>query len=313
MVHSRTPLVLLALATLALSAVAAAAQADTPPAPEKSFSLKHQRADTTGLARRTGAEDATKQHYTPRIEAGKLELGMTLGFLDLNQTLLDHPRRLIYKRTDEFTYYGRVFLQGESAFNPVMRLSYNLTPWFGLENVSGISVSEYHSVIDSTVAFSNEVGSGLRVDNPPLGEFDAERRSCITLSSSLNAVIYPFNIGSSEGRASRWHPYLTGGVGRSWYSLNSNYTDKTTGAWNLSGGGGLRFIADDLISVRFEVVYNRATVEFEPNDNFTVEDEGTLPIPLYEWQQGSAPAPVQSFASQTLSSLSWGLGFTASF
>lgn len=313
MVHSRTPLVVLALATLALATAAASAQTDAPRPPEKTFSLKHQRADTTGLARQARAQEETKPHYTPRIETGKLELGMTLGYLDLNQTFIKHPHRMIYKRTDEFTYYGRVFLQGESAFNPVMRLSYNLTPWFGLENVSGISVSEYRSVIDSTVAFSNEVGSGLRVDNPPLGEYDAERRSCITLSSSLNAIIYPLNLGSSEGRASRWHPYLTGGVGRSWYSLNSNYTDRTAGAWNLSGGGGLRLIADDLISVRLEVVYNRATVEFEPSENFTVENEGTLPIPLYEWQQGAAPKPVESFAAQTLSSLSWGFGFTASF
>lgn len=288
-----------------LALLAASATAQTP---ERSFNLKRAAiADTTARA----AQEAQKPRYVPGLQAGRLEASLTLGYLDLNTPMVTYPERLIYKYSTDFTYYGDVVLQGESAFNPVLRLSYSLAPWFALEGTGGISVSEYRSKITSRIGISNELDSDERILDPALGPYDGEQRSCITLSGGLSALYYPFDTGKSgEGR---WHPFLIGGAGRTLYSLNSNYTAQGTSAWTLSGGGGLRFIADELVSVRFEVIYNRSRIQFDPAERFLSLNDGTLSIPLDALPDVGRPVTVTEFPEQIISALSWGIGFTAGF
>ena len=68
--------------------------------------------------------------------------------------------------------------------------------------------------------------------------------------------------------------------------------------------------ADDLISVRFEVTKNFNNLKFEPAENFEIRDEGTRPIPLTTYP---TEEPVTEYESQSLTSLAWAIGFTASF
>ncbi len=296
--------ILASLGLLALGVSAATAQTAAPQ--QKTFNLKRVTVADTSRAESAPVEE----RYVPRVEAGRLEGSITLGYLDLATTLVSYPDRMIYKRTDEYTFYGDVELQGESAFNPMLRLGYTLTPWFALEGVGAISVSEYSSKISRTVRISNELGSGDRDYDVPLGEYDAEQRSCVTLSGGVNAVYYPFNHGQRTGR---WNPFLLGGVGNTWYSLNSDYTEGSASSLTLTGGAGVRFVADDLISVRLEVLYNRSKVRFTPTETYLSLDEGTVKIPLFTLPEVGAPTVVDEFEEHTVGAMSWALGVTAVF
>ncbi len=276
---------------------------------EETFNLSRVAQDTT----RQVEEQLEVPAYEPALEGGKLEITMTLGFLDLQTTLLAHDQ-IIYKYVDEATYWGDVKLIGKSAFNPILRLGYNLSPWFGMEASFGLTTSEYSSEITNRHRRMNEEGAPVDPEEPPLGDFDGEKRSCITLTAGLSGLLYPLNTSGGEGR---WHPYIIGGINRFWVNPNSNYTDDPSKSWMFSGGLGLRFITDSLISVRFEVLYNFTTLQFTPAEYFDTLNEGTLEIPIVEFIEnpdGSITEQrVTEYASQDLNTLSWALGFVASF
>jgi hypothetical protein len=196
---------------------------------------------------------------------------------------------------------------GEGAFNPVLSLGYNLTPFFALEGAFGFSVSKYQATITRRVRRSNDPGAAPDPEEPELGEFDAENRSIITLNAGVNGIFYPFNLGGGEGR---FHPFLTGGASRVWYDMNSNYVDGAAATWNANLGAGFRLIADDLISLRFQIVLHYNTVEFTPAPFFEERNDGTLQIPLTTFPDENV---VTEYESQSLTSLAWGLGFFASF
>jgi hypothetical protein len=299
---------LAALGALVLSCGLATAQT---PAPEKTFNLKHiSAADTTAQARAKTRETA-KPFWTPGLRQGRLEATFSIGYLSLGTPLLSCADRMVYRVTTTNIYFGDIVLQGDSAFNPVLRLGYGLKKWFAIEGVWGISVSEYKASIDSTISLSTDPENDERIPGVVPGEFDAEQRSCITVNSGLNGIIYPFDIkGDGSGRM---HPFLLGGIGRTWYSLNSNYTQGTTSAWTLTGGVGIRYVADDLISVRIEALYNRSRIRFDPAETWLELNEGTTRIPILQLPQEGSYFPVTEFEAQDIGALSWAIGFTATF
>jgi hypothetical protein len=275
--------------------------ADQPKNEEQTFNLLR---DTEQTAREE--EEEQVEVFQPRIEPGTIECNFTLGFLNLNQVVLSADQ-IIYKYDEEATYWGDIAIKGESAFNPIFHLGYVLTPFFSLEGTFGVSFSTYTTDITRRVRRANEAGSTPDPEEPALGEFDAEQRSLVTLNAGLNGVFYPFNLGGGEGR---FHPYLTGGFGRMWYDMNSNYIDSAATAWDFNFGGGIRLIGDDLISLRIEAVLHVHDLEFTPAANFEERDEGTLIIPLTTFPDEDI---VTQYESQSISSLAWGIGFFASF
>ncbi len=297
---------LLTLGLVALTGLGVTAQAQT--SAERTFNLKRK-----AIADTTASQEVQKEktRYVPRLSPGQLECSLTLGYVDLGATLISHPERLIYKRSDEYTYYGDVELVGEQAFNPILRIGYVLKPWLAIEGLGGFSVSEYSTKISQTVRIANEGTADQREYNIPLEEFDMEQRSFITLNGGARLLYYPLDHG--EGMPSRWHPFLLGGLSRTLFSINSNYTDEGALSTTLTGGGGIRFIADNLISVRMEILYSRSTVKFDPAENFLSLNEGTLLIPVLALPEIGPPKSVEEFGEQDVSSLSWAFGFTASF
>ena len=279
----------------------AAPQPAAGQAQEKSFNLRSSQVDTTR------AQEAPR--HEPQIRAGELEGGLSLGYMDLNTTLLTHDQ-ILYKITDERIYWGDVTLMGGSAFNPVLRLGYNFTPWFGLEGQFNFSVSEYEAEIENAFSRENTQDAGPPVPEATLGEFDAEHRSVLTYGGGLSALLYPFNLGGS--RISRWQPYVIATYDQIWFDLNSNYTRGTVGESVYGGGGGMRFIADELISIRLEASYLKADLQLDPAENFEVLNEGTFPIPLYHFTEGS-PQQVESFEAQSISGLAWSIALIANF
>lgn len=290
---------------------------DTAPAPadtsvqEPTFNLLH-----TSLAeqrRQREEEEASKPHYYPIMEPKALEMSLTLGFWDLGKPLLGGDM-IIYKYTNENTYYGNVELVGESAFNPVLRLNYNFSSWFALEGVLGFSVSEYTASITNPHSLTNSLTGDDTATLEPveeLGEFDRENRSATTVTYGLNAVVYPFDYGNF-GRG-RWHPFVEAGIGRTKLSINSDYTDGSSTDWDLTLGGGVRLIADGMASVRFEVLYHRYSVQFPVGHAFQILNDGTLVVPVTRYVEGEGVVPVEDFPSHDINTLSWALGFTANF
>lgn len=252
---------------------------------------------------------AVVEHYEPRIEAGKFEASLTMGYLGLSKTLLQHDQ-MIYKATSELFYYGDVSLNGDSAFTPFFHLGYNVTEYLAVEGHLGMAFSEYTATVTDVAAINPE-GGAPEVVADGVGEFDPEHRSVLGVFTDLNAVVYPLSF--RNGGKGRWHPYLTAGVGQARFDLDSNYTDKAASSFNVSFGGGIRLIADDMISLRFEVLQMVHDIEFTPAALFDTRDDGTVRVPLYEFASNGDATVIKSFESQSLGSLAWSIGITASF
>ncbi len=291
----------LSLCALLLGAAAVSAQTE-----EKTFDLLHGKE----VEQEYQIEDDGPA-YEPILEEDRFEVSIALGYMGLAGQTLFQQDRIIYKYTDEFSYYGDVVIEGESAFNPTVSLNYNFSPWFAIEPTMGISFSEYVAKVDNRFGIANNPDDDTVIMDPELGEFDAENRSCITMNAGVNAVFYPGDYGNfGKGHM---HPYVLGGVHRSWFSLNSDYTDSMANNWTWVAGGGFRLIADDLISIRFQVTYNRTDVEFDPGDSFTKLEEGTLPIAVTSHSPETGVQAMTSYQSNTVSSINWALGITANF
>jgi len=252
--------------------------------------------------------------WDPILKQGTIEVSLGIGFLNLNKTLLQHDQ-IIYKYNTDSTFWGDMEITGESAFAPTLRLGYAVNRWFSVEGWAGVSISEYSSTITNTFSRKNESPPPAAVPNPPMGEFDAEARSMITLQTGVNAVVYPLSIrGDSKGR---WHPYLTGGAGNMWYDMNSNYVEGSTSAMDLNFGGGLRILADRNVSVRLEVIMHHNELDWTPAEYFMELNEGTTKVPLNEYPilpDGTmVEGPVEDFAPNTMSLMQWSLGVQGSF
>lgn len=287
------------------------AKADTPPAtPVKTFKLLH---ESPNAARNLDVEDVEAQKWVPGIRKGTKELSLSLGFMGLTSTLLQHDQ-MIYKYNTEATYWGDIKVTGQSAFNPLLRLGYTLKPWLTLEGFTGLSISEYSSTIENAHWRKNEAGA-QRQDNPVIGQYDAEARSLITLQTGVDMLVYPLNFkGDGTGRL---HPFLTAQVGRIWYDMNSDYTAGSTATNDLGFGGGLRLLAEKNVSLRLEATYHFNSVEFAPAEYFMVTNEGTTRVPLMEYpnlaEGGFTEHPVTSFDAQDINYLVWSLGVQGSF
>jgi len=247
--------------------------------------------------------------WRPRVDQGTIEISVALGFLNLSKPLFSHDQ-IIYKYTQENTYFGDVTVKGQSAFNPVLRIGFNWSRWFALEGQGGLSFSEYTSTIENRKYQKNEPGAPV-INDPPLGEFDAEQRSMFTGQAGLNAVVYPLNI--SRRIEGRFHPFVTAGIEHFWYNMNSNYTDKTATSIGGNFGGGIRILADENISVRFEVLMHMNQLEWTPARYFTERNEGTVLVPMEEWPEGAARRAVTSYESRNMSLLNWSIGVQGSF
>ena len=300
---SLSALVILALLVLCVPALAQEEQT------ERTFKLLRE----AGASASDLEEEAEQEIWVPGLEQGTIEVSFFLGFLDLKTTLLAHDQ-MIYKYIDEATYWGDIDIQGASAFNPGLRLGYNLKKWLCLEGISTISFSEYETTCENRSRRANETGAGVDIAEPALGEFDLETRSLVTGSVGVNATIYPLAVkGDGQGRL---HPFVTGGLAAMWYDMNSDYTDGAAGTMDLNIGGGIRLLADRNISIRLEAQFHTHSIEFTPNDYFRELDEGTTLVPLDEFPiqgDGFGQQRVQSFESNTISSLSYSIGVQGSF
>jgi len=279
---------------------------DNPPT--KSFSLL--RDDDTDAEMTKNA--APEPLWIPSLQRHDIDVVLSIGYMSLGTTIFQHDQ-IIYKYNADATFWGDVEMTGQSAFAPTLRLGYQLTNGLAFEGWSGISLSEYTSSITNRRMRLN-TPDALPTDNPPLGEFDAEQRSLITIQAGINALVYPLDFNDPSGR---WHPFITGGAGNMWYSMNSNYVESAASTVDLNFGGGVRFLADKNISLRFDVVMHRNTVEWTPAEYFLKLNQDTTLIPLNEYPQqpdgSTIEQPVQSFSSNTINLLQWSLGFHGSF
>ncbi len=253
------------------------------------------------------------EFWTPGIQKGTVEISFALGMLNMKNTLLEHDQ-IIYKYTEQATYWGDTKLEGQGAFQPMIRIGYNLSPWLCLESVTSVSFSEYTASVENRHRRSNEPGSAVDFEEPDLKEFDAENRSLLTINAGINASLYFLNLdGDGSGR---WQPYATGGISNMWYSINSNYVDETASTLDFNIGGGLRLLADRNISLRIEALFHFNSLEFTPSDRFSELNEGTVKVPLDEFpiiDDEQTQNNVEKFSSNSIGSLGISVGLQGSF
>ncbi len=328
--------ILAALCVLAAGACAVAeATAQTPaPSPESTpearppriFKLLHE----TATAAEDLEVDEEAEKWVPGLRAGSIELSMSLGFMNLSGTLLEHEQ-VVYRYTTDSTYWGDVNMKAATAFNPVLRMGYTLKPWLTLEGYAGLSFSEYTTTVTNRYVRKNAENAvperfepfadiNLEPDEAQdLEEADQrawEERSLITLQAGIGVQVYPLNFGA-DGGAGRWHPYLTGQFGTVTYDMNSNFTSGTAGSGDIAFGGGLRLLAERNVSVRVEATYHANSIEFTPADYFLETNAGLTRVPLMEYPRieggGFTERPVADFTSHDLSYLVWSIGFQGTF
>lgn len=258
--------------------------------------------------------DEEEEIWVPGIHAGTIEFSFSLGSLGLNSTLLKHEQ-MIYKYNEEDTYWGDYEIKGQSAFQPVARLGYNVKPWLSIEAIGSFSFSDYTSSVDNIFYRSNDTSEEYRPGYPAtLGEFDLEKRSLFTANAGVNAVIYFRNLDGNRG--GRFHPFVTGGVSNMWYSMNSNFVDEAATAMDFNIGGGLRLLADRKVSVRLEAVFHFNSLEWTPAQYYTERDDDTVQVPLYEFpvvNEQTLQVPIESFESNSIGALAVSLGVQGSF
>lgn len=256
-------------------------------------------------------DQVEKVKYKPALEGSKLDLSLTLGYFLMDKTLLKHDY-IIYLATDEFFYYGKMELQNEKGFNPIMRLSYSLTPWFALEAQTGITFAKYKGTITEPRRINPWLENPLPEVVAQVGQFDPESRSCLIWISNINGVWYPLSTGGKG--SGRFHPYLTGGFGHALYNMDSNYTDDPANGFNVNAGFGIKMIADKRISLRAEVLYQHHKVEFTPAEYFDVRDRETVKVPVYDFEPYSGSFKrVAAYEANSLGGLTIQLGFSAIF
>ena len=302
---SSKSLVVLIVAVVCLVGGSAFAQAEDPETTKDEPTFSLQRDSSTAAAELELEDDESFHRWVPAIKQGTFEFSFALGFLNLDQTLLQHDQ-IIYKYTQEDTYFGDVELKGELAFNPVMRAGVNISRWFALEGIGGLSFSDFQATVTNRVKQKNEAGAPL-VDAGPLGEFDSEHGSLITGQLGVNAVVYPLNI--SGERIARFQPYVTGGVGAFWYSMNSNYVDGVASTLDTNLGAGFRVLGDRNISVRFEFLMHFNTLDWNAPVYFTERNEGTVQVPL----ETSSRERVTGYESNTMTMFNVSVGVQGSF
>lgn len=309
------------------SAQEPAASPEAAPAtrPARIFKLLHESA--TAAADLEVDEEA--EVWVPGIRAGKIDLSMSLGFMNLSGTLLEHEQ-MVYRYTTDSTYWGDVVVKAQTAFNPVVRIGYTLKPWLALEGFAGVSFSEYTSTVSNRFVRKNSPdatavpfepmadGSLEPEEAQDLEETDRrawEERSLITLHGGVGVVVYPLNFNNDGG--GRWHPYLTGQFGATTFDMNSNFTSGTAGSSDLAFGGGLRLLAERNISLRLEATFHANSLEFEPAEYFIETNAGSTRVPLMEYPRiqggGFSERPVTDFAQEDLSYLVWSIGFQGAF
>lgn len=254
-------------------------------------------------------EEEDQPRFEPRIEPGEFALTLTLGYFGLSGDLLEHSN-LIYKATDDEYFFGDIKLKADAAFNPILRLGYDVTSWLGLEGQLGMTFVEYNADITNPRSV-DPVNPGNPEDVAEMGDFDAEHRSAVISISNVNALIYPLSF-NNDG-SGRWHPYLTGGVGYAYYSLDSDYIEGGSGALSFNGGFGMKLIGDDLISLRIEALYQIHTIDFEPGEVFRERDAGTVITGVLEFDNTGHASQVEDYASNSLGGLTWQMGFTVGF
>ncbi len=287
--------------------VAAASAAVQPQTEERVFNLIVGEKVDDEIAQ----ELAAAPRYEPAIEPGKFDLSLTLGYYNAEKTLLKYDS-IIYLATDEHFYYGDVELKNQTGFNPILRLGYTLTTWLALEAQSGISFSEYQGTIGNPRRVNPNIANPIPEILLEHGQYDPERRSALAWISNFNGILYPLNIGGS-GKG-RLHPYLTGGIGYVRLDIDSNYTDDASSSINVNGGFGLKFIADQTISLRAEVLYQHHEIGFEPAEFFDIRDQETVKVPVYAFDpEGGNFERVTGYRKNTLGGLTLQLGFTAKF
>ncbi len=274
---------------------------------EKSFPL--QRESSSAEQELELTDEASFQRWEPAVKQGTIEFSFGIGFLGLNTTLLQHDQ-MIYKYTTENSYFGDVEIKGQGAFHPTARLGVNISRWFALEAVGGVSFSDYTATVENRKSQKNEPGAAVIFD-PPLGEFDAEKRSLITGNIGINAVVYPLNLHGE--RVHLVQPYVTFGVAQMWYNMNSNFIDDLSSMVDVNGGLGIRLLADRAISVRFEVLMRHHTLQWEPAEAYTTQEAGTVEVPLEEWPIDGSRQSITAFESNTITALDWTIGVQGSF
>ena len=252
-------------------------------------------------------EESRVDLWEPTIKPGQLEVSFTLGNLNLDQVLLAH-NEIIYKYTDEDTYWGDVAFKGSaSAFSPSLRMNYNISHYFGLEGLGNFSTCNYSTNITNRVVRSNGDAPVVSNQEPVLEEFDGERRSLVAFLGSINAVIYPLNI--REDRVGNWHPYITRSLDRlvqHELGLHRRHHERRQPRF----GAGIRFLAEKVVSARFEVVFLQHELEWKPAEYFKSLNDGTKIIDLNEYSDGPTdPKIVTSYEPQSISTTQISLGF----
>jgi hypothetical protein len=268
------------------------------------------------------------------IEPNTWELGLQIGYLGLNHTLVESDAIVVDMEAPDELIFGSMELSGEFGFAPKFMANRTFGSHFALENSVSFAFGDFEQSVDNDQAKWRNQTSNELTDN------EIETGSFFALVQDHSLTYYPLGEGLLQ-------PFVSGGVGSQWYEIDSDYiADGLSGAFSFSYGVGLRIVADDLYSFRLEVRNYHSQVEFEVAERWRIqqnkagdallsvpvmrlvdfEDATTeqieaifeqldlpVPAPLDATTLPTVPVEVESFDAMNFTNLYFSIGFTAAF
>jgi hypothetical protein len=276
---------------------------------------------------------AVETPFVVGVEPGVWELGLQVGYLNLNHRLFGATAIVVDVEDPSTAIFGDMEVSGESSFHPQLKINRTFGRHFAFESALGFTVGDYQQ---SVVEGSLELWIDPSDPGNELTDLERERGSYFMWMYEGSGVWYPLG----EGRV---QPFVTGGVGFQQYNIDSKYLGGASSSVAFSYGGGLRVIGDDLYSFRLEVRNYHTSIQFDVAQEFievpNLTADGLVRFPVSRLvnrselseeeydrilaeleldQVGLQPARVpvryaEQFAKEAFSNLWISIGFVAAF
>jgi hypothetical protein len=207
-----------------------------------------------------------EEPFLAGIEPWTWELGLQVGYVDLNKTLLAVPSIVVDVENPADAIFADMELGGEWSFMPQVRVNYNLGRHWSFMNGVGFSIGDFlQSVSEDQEKWRNPDSVNT------LTEEEIEKGSYFIFNHEHGLAFYPRgwwildHITSAEGAV---QPFLSVLAGTQSIYLDSDYVTDRTSTFQLSYGGGLRIVGDDLYSISIEARYYHSKVQYGVDSYF---------------------------------------------
>lgn len=207
-----------------------------------------------------------EEPFVPGIEPWTWELGLQVGYVDLDKTMLAADAIVVDVENPADAIFADMQIGGAWSFMPQVRVNYNLGSHFSFENGIGFSIGDFAQTV------SEDQEKWVNPDSfNELTEEELEKGSYFIWNHEHGITWYPRGwwifdrFSSKEGAV---QPFLSLMAGTQSIFLDSDYVQEPATTFQFSYGLGLRIVGDDLYSIRVEARNYHSQVQYDVDEYF---------------------------------------------